>query len=59
MSLPTMMGFFAQTLYDIVDMIWIGRISYEAVAGVTIFATIFWVVYVFYKIGKWKIKRVI
>ncbi|BEP28178.1 MATE family efflux transporter [Helicovermis profundi] len=44
MSVPTMMGFFAQTLYDVVDMMWIGRISFEAVAGVTIFVTIFWVV---------------
>lgn len=44
MSVPTMMGFFAQTLYDIVDMMWIGRISFEALAGVTIFSTIFWVV---------------
>ncbi|WP_240839020.1 MATE family efflux transporter [Acidaminobacter sp. JC074] len=44
MSLPTMAGFFAQTLYDVVDMMWIGRISLEALAGVTIFATIFWLV---------------
>ncbi len=44
MSLPTMAGFFAQTLYDVVDMMWIGRLSVEALAGVTIFATIFWLV---------------
>lgn len=44
MSIPTMMGFFAQTLYDVVDMMWIGRISLEALAGVTIFSTIFWIV---------------
>lgn len=44
MSLPTMAGFLAQTLYDVVDMMWIGRISVEALAGVTIFATIFWLV---------------
>lgn len=44
MSLPTMAGFFAQTLYDIVDMMWIGRISMEALAGVTIFSTVFWMV---------------
>ncbi len=42
-SLPTMFGFFAQTLYDLVDMVWIGRISAQAVAGVAIFVTIFWV----------------
>ncbi|WP_432665633.1 MATE family efflux transporter [Wukongibacter baidiensis] len=44
MAMPTMLGFIAQTLYDIVDMIWIGRISAEAVAGVTIFAAIFWMI---------------
>lgn len=44
MSLPTMAGFFAQTLYDVVDMMWIGRLSVDALAGVTIFATIFWLV---------------
>ena len=41
-SVPTMFGFFAQTLYDFIDMIWIGRISAQAVAGVAIFMTIFW-----------------
>ena len=41
-SVPTMFGFFAQTLYDFIDMIWIGRISAQAVAGVVIFVTIFW-----------------
>lgn len=44
MSIPTMLGFMSQTLYDIVDMIWIGQISAKAVAAVTIFATIFWVI---------------
>ncbi len=43
MSLPTMSGLLFQGLYDLVDMIWIGRISYEAVAAVTIFISIFWV----------------
>lgn len=47
MALPTMFGFFAQTLFSVVDMIYIGRISAEAIAGVTIFGTIFAVVYVF------------
>ncbi len=42
-SIPTMFGFFAQTLYDFIDMIWIGRISSQAVAGVAIFSTIFWI----------------
>ena len=47
MALPTMFGFFAQTLFSVVDMIYIGRISSEAIAGVTIFGTIFALVYVF------------
>ena len=42
MSIPTALGFLGQTLYDVVDMIWIGRISGAAVAGVTIFAAVFW-----------------
>ncbi|NLL62289.1 MAG: MATE family efflux transporter [Candidatus Atribacteria bacterium] len=37
-----MFGFFAQTLYDFIDIVWIGRISAQAVAGVVIFVTIFW-----------------
>ena len=37
-----MFGFFAQTLYDFIDIVWIGRISAQAVAGVVIFITIFW-----------------
>ena len=36
-SIPTMLGFALQAVYDMVDMIWIGRISASAVAGVTIF----------------------
>ena len=43
-SVPTMFGFVLQAVYDIVDMIWIGRISSSAVAGVTIFSTVFWIV---------------
>jgi putative MATE family efflux protein len=42
MSLPTMAGLLFQGLYDLVDMIWIGQLSYEAVAAVTIFISIFW-----------------
>jgi putative MATE family efflux protein len=44
MSVPTMLGTLGQTLYDIVDLIWIGRISSKAVAGVTLFASIFWLI---------------
>ncbi|HRW34760.1 MAG TPA: MATE family efflux transporter [Thermotogota bacterium] len=42
MAVPTALGFLGQTIYDVVDMIWLGRISTKAVAGVTVFATIFW-----------------
>ena len=49
-SIPTMFGFFAQTLYDLIDMIWIGRISAQAVAGVAIFSTIFWLADIFNEI---------
>ncbi|HOZ73189.1 MAG TPA: MATE family efflux transporter, partial [Spirochaetales bacterium] len=44
MSVPTMFGMLGQTLYDVIDMIWIGRISGEAVAGVALFSSIFWLV---------------
>ncbi len=44
MSIPTMLGFVLQAVYDMVDMIWVGRISASAVAGVTIFSTVFWLV---------------
>lgn len=44
MSVPTVFGMLGQTLYDVIDLMWIGRISTRAVAGVTLFATIFWLV---------------
>lgn len=44
MSIPTMLGFLLQAVYDIVDIMWIGRMSSSAVAGVTLFSTIFWMV---------------
>ncbi|WP_242847752.1 MATE family efflux transporter [Fervidicella metallireducens] len=44
MAAPTMFGYLIQMLYDLVDMMWIGNISAKAVAGVTIFSTMFWVV---------------
>ena len=43
-SIPTMIGFSAQMIYDIVDIFWLGRISGQAIAGVTVFSTIFWIV---------------
>lgn len=44
LSVPTMIGFSIQSLYDLVDMFWIGKISYKAIAGIVIFSTIFWLV---------------
>ena len=44
MSIPTALGFLGQTIYDVVDMIWIGRISSAAVAGITVFVIVFWTV---------------
>ncbi|HRY73056.1 MAG TPA: MATE family efflux transporter, partial [Spirochaetia bacterium] len=42
MSVPTMVGMLGQTLYDVVDLVWVGRISAKAVAGVSLFSSIFW-----------------
>lgn len=47
MALPTMFGFFAQTLFNVVDMIYVGMLSPEAVAGVTIYSTISVIIFVF------------
>lgn len=44
MSVPTIMGFLLQSVYDLVDMMWVGRLNSSALAGVTIFSTIFWLV---------------
>lgn len=44
MSIPTMFGMLGQTLYDVVDLFWVGRISGSAVAGVALFSSIFWLV---------------
>lgn len=41
LSYPTMISYTMQSVYDMVDMLWLGRISSEAVAGVTIFSSIF------------------
>ena len=42
LAYPSMISFLLETLYDLVDMIWIGKISKTALAGVTIFTTVFW-----------------
>lgn len=46
LALPTSIGFALQSMYDMVDIYWIGKISASAVAGVTVFSTIFWIVIV-------------
>ncbi len=45
-AVPIMLGFMAQTLYDLVDMAWVGRLSADAVAAVTIFTTLYWLSFV-------------
>lgn len=44
MSIPTMLGFLFQSVYDLINIMWIGKISSASVAGVTIFMAIFWLV---------------
>ena len=46
LALPTSIGYALQSMYDMVDIYWIGKISANAVAGVTVFSTIFWIVVV-------------
>lgn len=43
LSFPTMGGFLCQSLYDIVDMVFIGMLDKAAIAASTIFITLFWV----------------
>lgn len=43
LSIPTMLGMMFETLYEIVDMAWVARLSINSVAAVTIFATIWWI----------------
>ncbi|HOJ93712.1 MAG TPA: MATE family efflux transporter [Fervidobacterium nodosum] len=44
LALPSIVGSVMQSMYDIVDLFWIGRLSSKAIAGVTLFSTIFWIV---------------
>jgi putative MATE family efflux protein len=46
MSVPVMLGYLAQTLYDLVDLFWIGRLpeASSALGGVTIFLQLLYVV---------------
>ncbi len=43
LSIPTMLGMMFETLYEIVDMAWVARLSINSVAAITIFATIWWI----------------
>lgn len=44
LALPSMLGMGFYMVYDLVDLFWIGMISTEAIAGVTVFTALFWVV---------------
>lgn len=46
MAVPIMLGFMAQTLYELVDMAWVGQLSASAVAAVTVFSTIYYLSFV-------------
>lgn len=44
LAMPSMLGMSFYMIYDLVDLFWIGMISTEAIAGVTVFSALFWVV---------------
>ncbi|MDD4504282.1 MAG: MATE family efflux transporter, partial [Clostridiaceae bacterium] len=43
LSVPTMLGMMFETLYEIVDMAWVAKLSINSVAAVTIFSTVWWI----------------
>lgn len=43
LSIPTMLGMMFETLYEIVDMAWVAKLSVNSVAAVTIFSTVWWI----------------
>lgn len=43
LSIPTMLGMMFETLYEIVDMAWVAKLSINSVAAVTIFSTVWWI----------------
>ena len=47
MAIPAMLGMLAHSLNDVVDMMWIGRISASSLAAITLFSSIYWLVAVF------------
>ena len=46
MALPAILGSLTETVYSLVDMFWIGKISAEAVASITIFNSVYFLVWV-------------
>ncbi len=46
MSIPAMVGMMSHTIYDLVDMMWIGRLSADAIAAITLFSSIYFIVFV-------------
>jgi putative MATE family efflux protein len=46
MAMPAILGSLAQTVYTIVDMFWIGKISATAVAAVTVSSSLFFLVWI-------------
>lgn len=44
MGFPSMIGFAALNIYDIVDMFWVAKLGAEPVAAITIFSAFYWVV---------------
>ena len=43
LSIPTMLGMMFETLYDIVNMAWVAKLSINSVAAITIFAAVWWI----------------
>ena len=44
MGVPSMIGFAALNVYDIVDMFWVSKLGAEPVAAITIFSAFYWVI---------------
>lgn len=41
LSYPSIIAYSLQAFYDLIDMMWVGKISKEAIGGVTLFSTIY------------------
>ncbi|MBC8368096.1 MATE family efflux transporter [bacterium] len=44
MGLPSMIGFAASNIYDIVDMFWVAKLGASSVAAVTLFFSFYWII---------------